>query len=555
MTPKTKHTGTIQSWTDADGKKQWRARITLADGFRQWIPVPVGYSEARARAFAAAMQEQEAKHGNLLAARLERLRKVARAEGTAAVGETADAWFDRYLPTLECGESHRRITRHNWKKWIAPIVGPKSMADLTRSDLEDVRDKLDRALDAKEIRHTTARNVWSTVTGAMKAAYGSRDRTLRVHAAPLTFGILPPKRGASRQRPWLYPAEWSKLAACEAVPLEHRELYAIALYTGLRPGELRALTWADVDLDARQISVSKAYDEATRATKAPKTSAGQRTVPIEPSLLPLLARLKDAAEAPNAAESARDATARAAAALVAPLLTGGEGRTAGIFREHLARAKLTRARLWADNPTEEPVDFRSLRDSYATWLALSDVPEKRIQRRLGHKSAATTDRYIKAAETFDVDAIGLPFPKFPASLLSTELSTETEKPLVPSMLVAPTVGLETKESCDSSVFAGVADAFAAPEGDVSTRLLVEPASVDSSVDSNFEASDLTPTTRSACAPDVVDAALAAAVQAASKAGEWATVAQLARELEARRVAHAGASVVDLATARRRRVVS
>jgi hypothetical protein len=67
-------------------------------------------------------------------------------------------------------------------------------------------------------------------------------------------------------------------------------------------------------------------------------------------------------------------------------------------------------RLTADNATEEPVDFRSLRDSYATWLALAGVRDKRIQRRLGHASNQTTDRYIKAAEAFDVAAIGEPFP-------------------------------------------------------------------------------------------------------------------------------------------------
>ncbi len=60
----------------------------------------------------------------------------------------------------------------------------------------------------------------------------------------------------------------------------------------------------------------------------------------------------------------------------------------------------------ADNAT----DFRSLRDTHAAWLALEGVADRTIQRRLGHASGDTTDRHIKAAESFDVDAIGRPFP-------------------------------------------------------------------------------------------------------------------------------------------------
>jgi integrase len=369
--------------------------------------------EKQARAFVAGLQAEEDAKGALLAQRESARRELARVEGVACEGESADAWFDRYLPSIECGEMHRQYTAQNWKKWISPVLGTKAMGSLTRDDIEDMRDTLDRALDAKTLRHSTARNVWSNLTGALKAAYASRDRSLRVHAAPLHFGILPPKRGESRQRPWLYPNEWRTLAACEAVPVAWRQLYALALYTGLRPNELRAITWADVDALGGQISVSKAWDDHTKTVKAPKTAAGQRTVPIEPALRPLIEALRASAEAP-----------------VAPLLSDGEHRVPEVFRGHLKLAGITRARLYADNETEEPVDFRSLRDSYATWLALAGVPDKRIQRRLGHASNSTTDRYVKAAESFDPITIGTPFPTLPAALtkpVRTEVWTSRQQ--------------------------------------------------------------------------------------------------------------------------------
>jgi hypothetical protein len=79
--------------------------------------------------------------------------------------ETFDKWFERYLETKECGDSYRRITGSIVAKWVSPVIGTKPVRGLTRDDIEDVRDRLDRALDAKEIRHATARNVWSALIG------------------------------------------------------------------------------------------------------------------------------------------------------------------------------------------------------------------------------------------------------------------------------------------------------------------------------------------------------------------------------------------------------
>ena len=384
--------GTPRRWPS--GRFRCRGKVLWPDGKRQDFAVPEinCSSEEIAADYVAEVQAGITAGGMALV--------PAKAEPVPML-ETVDQWFDRYLPTMICGEGHRRITGNVWNKWVSPQIGTKPISTLTRDDLEDVRDRLDRALDAGLIRATTPRNAWSAVTGAMKAASASRDRTLRVHATPLHIGILPPKREPSRQRPWLYPSEWIKLATCEAVPVERRQLYAIALYTGLRPNELRVLQWSDVDACSKQISVSKAWDEETKTAKAPKTTAAQRTIPIEATLLPARVAMRGKADG---------------AALVAPLLSSRDDRHAATFRDDLVLAGVTRPRLAADTATEEPADFRSLRDSYATWLALADVADKRIQRRLGHASNLTTDRYIKVAESFDIHAIGLPFPMLPPLL-------------------------------------------------------------------------------------------------------------------------------------------
>ncbi len=62
-----------------------------------------------------------------------------------------------------------------------------------------------------------------------------------------------------------------------------RAAIALAGYGGLRLGEIRALTWADVDLKANTIAVRRSLLPDGTA-KAPKTEAGERIVPLLPAL-------------------------------------------------------------------------------------------------------------------------------------------------------------------------------------------------------------------------------------------------------------------------------
>jgi integrase len=71
--------------------------------------------------------------------------------------------------------------------------------------------------------------------------------------------------------------------------LRGRPLYPVAvlgLATGMRRGELAALRWGDVNLDAGRISVERSLEQtnAGLAFKPPKTKAGRRVVSIPPSI-------------------------------------------------------------------------------------------------------------------------------------------------------------------------------------------------------------------------------------------------------------------------------
>ncbi len=426
---------------------------------------PAGGKTARERAelYAEARQEREDEHGELIAEKRERDAARQQKRDTEQ-GITCDDWFDEYHAyQRESGHTDVRKKKLRWSKWISPVIGHRPMASITRHDVEDIRDDLDRAIAAwkklgrstgtqgREISGKTAMNIWSALTSSFKAATSSKRRDLRVlEGRPNPcVGVEPPGDKGSRQsrrKTFIYPREAAVLLASEDVALEWREIYAIALYTYLRPGELRVLTHADVRLDVGHIEVTKAWDYLDGKIKPPKSRNGVRRVPIDPALRPLLERMR------------RDAGEGADAALVVPTLSSfGEDHLAEHFRLDLKRAKLLRAELHASSVTHVKANFRSCRDSGVTWLAMTGLGVDKIQRRAGHEDIKTTLGYVKQAEDLTGE-LGAPFAPLPPSLVNgggrgplgqarAKLGNRTKSP----MILVGAEGLESVRGVAASV--------------------------------------------------------------------------------------------------------
>ena len=412
-------TGSIEPFKRANGHTYFRARIRLGDGTRARVDVPEKYStaaggksaEERAELYALAVQEREDETGELLAKKL-----AGEAEATkkrdATKGETCEKYFDRFLAhRSETGKVRRaRDLQSAWDVWISPKLGARPIAGVTRDDVEDVRDALDAAVAQRKreggragLSGARARNVWSVLTSMMKEACTSKRRDLRVREDNPCSSVQPPDRTDTKAKTFIYPTEFLKLAACTEVPLAWRELYTVACYLYLRPGELRALVWNDIDFEAGVVHVTKAFDEDSQSVKPPKTRNGVRDVPIPATLVPLLKAMHDRAESD--------------AASVVPLMQEhNENLRAVAIRKHFVMAEVHRARLTEVSATTMQINFRSWRDTGITWLALAGVDVAKMQRRAGHDSISTTLGYVKMAEDL-TGSIGEPFPTLPVALV------------------------------------------------------------------------------------------------------------------------------------------
>ena len=102
-----------------------------------------------------------------------------------------------------------------------------------------------------------------------------------------------PKGKGKRERE--FPSEADIRIVNENIDKPFGLMMYMALYTGLRRGELCALTWKDIDFDQKIIHVNKSTywtDDHVPHTKAPKTASGEREVPLMDSLADLLKPLQ-----------------------------------------------------------------------------------------------------------------------------------------------------------------------------------------------------------------------------------------------------------------------
>lgn len=516
-----RRTGTFfaNEGTWPDGSARHRGRLRLGDGSKsERFDLPMGLNEKLARAYLASLQTQEDTHGGLLEQKRAGERERARKQGTACDAETADAWHARFLFSRVGDVGNVKDSRGRWRKWVSQHIGPKPMTLITRDDIETVRDGLDAAVAAfKEkgrgegrLMPKSAQNIWAVVTTAFKyACQAKRATALRVRDDNPCTNVLPPTNGDSRRKTWIYPSEFLQLVTCEAVPREWRELYAVACYLYLRPGELYELRWRDVDLDSEVVCVTRAWDWEERVVKTPKTSNGVREIPIPPALMPLLTRLREG---------------RGHEDKVVPIIeVAGENKGATFLRTHLALAKVSHPRLIEDSSTRMPVGFRSWRDTGITWAAIDGVDVHKLQRRAGHDDINTTLGYVKEAE--DRDKLrGKAFPTLPNELVWTsDWTNRSASTRETRASVVPEEGVESSETAHI-------DVRSRASGDDAETTPADPTSKGDDEDAFGPA--IGPTA------DGVDAALTRALDAASTAGRFDVVAQLVRELEARRLVRA-----------------
>jgi integrase len=146
-------------------------------------------------------------------------------------------------------------------------------------------------------------------------------------------------------------------------------VWAMALLTGMRNGELYALKWSDVDFEKNLITVQRSFNKRTNAFKS--TKAGYwRTVPISSELRGLLLDIK---------KSCHDEF------VLSHIVEWRKGEQAKYLRGFCIKINL------------HSVKFHTLRACFATQLISTGTEPIKVMKVCGWQDLKTMARYIRLA--------------------------------------------------------------------------------------------------------------------------------------------------------------
>jgi integrase len=297
---------------------------------------------------------------------------------TLTVGQWLVRWLAHVKPTVE-PNTYDPYERHV-RLHLEPHVGGIRLTKFGKAQMRG----LYAALAEKGLSAAMQRKVGTTLTIALNQAVN--DDLLPGNPA---MKVKKPKA----RKPEMQVLDPDQVAAFldAARPDRLFALYLTALDSGARPGELFALTWADIDLDGGYMVINKSLEEISGSLrlKEVKTAKGRRRIDLSAATVAALAEHRRAMLAEGHIAGSVFCNT------VGGYLIQTDLRKRS-FKPILRRAKLPDVRMY------------DLRHTCATLLLLADVPAKVVSERLGHASVTLTlDTYSHVLPTMQRRAADL----------------------------------------------------------------------------------------------------------------------------------------------------
>lgn len=345
----------------------WEARITLPDGRRK-------------SAYAKTRKEASAK---LTAT----LRDLQRGVPVLTTSPTLGRYLDTWLAGIQGSVKVRTHERYATllRLHVRPTLGTLALPKLQPADLRTLyADKQASGLSA-----ATVQRVHAVLHTAL--AQAERDGLIARNVASLVQA----PRVAQHTMHTLSPEQArALLSAAHGERLE--ALYVLALNTGMREGELLALTWADVDLEHARLQVRGSLQRSKAhglAVETPKTTGSRRNITLSATAVAALRKHRAAQHE----ERLKLGSIWIDNNLVFTSEIGTFVHASNMLRRSfwplLARADLPRIR------------FHDLRHTAATLLLGQGIHPKIVSEMLGHtKIGITLDLYSHVSPTMQSQA-------------------------------------------------------------------------------------------------------------------------------------------------------
>jgi len=198
-----------------------------------------------------------------------------------SVSDACDSW----LKTCERNELERstlKAYKSHAKIHIEPKIGSLLLTDLSRSQIRDfMHDLMDEGVSRAQVRKIMV-SLRSILSEAVEREWIDHnvgvDVKVKRQARSLVDDTIIPTKDEIRR-------------ILSNAPASHKAMFVTAIFTGMRISELRGLTWANIDFEAKIIRVSQRADEYCQIG-APKSRAGVRNIPMAPTVFKVLSEWK-----------------------------------------------------------------------------------------------------------------------------------------------------------------------------------------------------------------------------------------------------------------------
>jgi integrase len=258
------------------------------------------------------------------------------------------------------------------RRYVLPVIGHLAVSELRR-------EHVDAVLTAAQDR------LVASTSRLLRAVLGialHRAERWEIAGARNVVRLTDPPRVEPREPRFLDAAEARRLL--DAAAGDRLEVvYVLAIFCGLRRGEIQALRWSDVDLDKREVHVRNTLHEETSGFRLgeAKSMSARRSIVMPTTVAAALAAHRQRQISESWLPSRSGTEAGEQWGLVVTSATGkplAKSTLRGNFRRMLRKAGLPVMRL------------HDLRHSCASLLLGDGVAAQTVASLLGHSEVKTT---------------------------------------------------------------------------------------------------------------------------------------------------------------------